>query len=186
MSNSRADGHRHRASLGEGRRDAALVQVAAGILRLHGLPAGFPTFSASPSNWLADCGRGRYRDAATHTCRSPLDFGRLNGAAGSAGQKEGDRRPSDSFGSVRFDHRPPDPLQGSRQRVRAVARSGLSAFCLRLVPMRQRMRQDYRPIFEHFVRRRAVNARGQRRGGAANRSNLRFCIHPFSIGTAAL
>jgi hypothetical protein len=24
------------------------------------------------------------------------------------------------------------------------------------------MRQDYRPIFEHFVRRRAVNARGQR------------------------
>lgn len=49
--------------------------------------AGFPTFSASPSNWLADCGRGRYRDAATHTCRSPGDFGRLNGAAGSAGQK---------------------------------------------------------------------------------------------------
>jgi hypothetical protein len=48
--------------------------------------AGFPTFSASPSNWLAGCGRGRYRDAATHMPKS-RDFGRLNGAAGSAGQK---------------------------------------------------------------------------------------------------
>ncbi len=35
--------------------------------------AGTPTPSAPPSDLLAGCGRGRYRDAATHRCRGPAD-----------------------------------------------------------------------------------------------------------------
>jgi hypothetical protein len=37
--------------------------------------AGIPTLSASPRDLLAGCGRGRYRDAATHKCRGPADAG---------------------------------------------------------------------------------------------------------------
>lgn len=35
--------------------------------------AGIPTPSISPSDLLAGCGRGRYRDPATHRCRGPAD-----------------------------------------------------------------------------------------------------------------
>jgi hypothetical protein len=35
--------------------------------------AGVPGLSVSPSDLLAGCGRGRYRDPATHKCRGPAD-----------------------------------------------------------------------------------------------------------------
>ena len=35
--------------------------------------AGIPTPFLSPSDLLAGCGRGRYRDPATHKCRGPAD-----------------------------------------------------------------------------------------------------------------
>jgi len=35
--------------------------------------AGAPTPQVSPSDFLSGCGRGRYRDAATHKCRGPAD-----------------------------------------------------------------------------------------------------------------
>ena len=39
--------------------------------------AGVPTLSLPPpSEFLAGCGRGRYRDPATHACRGPADIGR--------------------------------------------------------------------------------------------------------------
>ena len=34
-----------------------------------------PTPSEPSNNFLAGCGRGRYRDAATHKCRGPADIG---------------------------------------------------------------------------------------------------------------
>ena len=39
--------------------------------------AGAPTLSLPPpSEFLGGCGRGRYRDPATHVCRGPGDVGR--------------------------------------------------------------------------------------------------------------
>ena len=38
--------------------------------------AGIPTPSVSPSELLGGCGRGRYRDPGTRTCRGPADVGR--------------------------------------------------------------------------------------------------------------
>lgn len=39
--------------------------------------AGVPTLSLPPgSEFLTGCGRGRYRDPATHGCRGPADIGR--------------------------------------------------------------------------------------------------------------
>jgi hypothetical protein len=39
--------------------------------------AGVPTLSLpSPSEFLAGCGRGRYRDPATQRCRGPADVER--------------------------------------------------------------------------------------------------------------
>jgi hypothetical protein len=35
--------------------------------------AGVPGLSVSPCDLLTDCGRGRYRDPATHKCRGPAD-----------------------------------------------------------------------------------------------------------------
>ena len=35
--------------------------------------AGIPTPSVSPKDFLAGCGRGRYRDSATHKRRGPAD-----------------------------------------------------------------------------------------------------------------
>jgi hypothetical protein len=35
--------------------------------------AGVPSPIISPSDLLAGCGRGRYRDQATHRCRGPAD-----------------------------------------------------------------------------------------------------------------
>jgi hypothetical protein len=38
--------------------------------------AGVPSVSpVSPSDLLAGCGRGRYRDPASHRCRGPADIG---------------------------------------------------------------------------------------------------------------
>ena len=38
--------------------------------------AGVPTpHLPPPSEFLSGCGRGRYRDAATHRCRGPADIG---------------------------------------------------------------------------------------------------------------
>jgi hypothetical protein len=37
--------------------------------------AGVPALSVSPSDFLSGCGRGRYRDPATHRCRGPADIG---------------------------------------------------------------------------------------------------------------
>ena len=42
----------------------------------HPVRAGIPTPSISPSEFLSGCGRGRYRDPATHSCRGPADVGR--------------------------------------------------------------------------------------------------------------
>jgi hypothetical protein len=58
-----------------------LVQAAGGPLHLRGpwqqpppvSRAGIPTPSVSPQDFLAGCGRGRYRDSATHKCRGPAD-----------------------------------------------------------------------------------------------------------------
>jgi hypothetical protein len=39
--------------------------------------AGAPAFSLPPpSEFLAGCGRGRYRDPTSHSCRGPADVGR--------------------------------------------------------------------------------------------------------------
>jgi len=38
--------------------------------------AGIPTSSISPSEFLAGCGRGRYRDPTTQRCQGPADLGR--------------------------------------------------------------------------------------------------------------
>ena len=39
--------------------------------------AGAPTlWLPPPSEFLAGCGRGRYRDPSTHACRGPADVGR--------------------------------------------------------------------------------------------------------------
>lgn len=39
--------------------------------------AGAPTLSLPPpSEFLAGCGRGRYRDPTTHSCRGPADIAR--------------------------------------------------------------------------------------------------------------
>ena len=59
-----------------------LVQARGGPLHLNGpfnpqsqpvSRAGVPTPSVSPKDFLAGCGRGRYRDPATHKCRGPAD-----------------------------------------------------------------------------------------------------------------
>lgn len=39
--------------------------------------AGAPSLALPPANvFLAGCGRGRYRNAATHTCQGPADVAR--------------------------------------------------------------------------------------------------------------
>ena len=42
----------------------------------HPVRSGIPTPSISPSELLAGCGRGRYRDPTTQRCRGPADVGR--------------------------------------------------------------------------------------------------------------
>ena len=62
-----------------------LVQARGGPLHLYGpfstqaqaadhAGLGLPTPSEPSNNFLAGCGRGRYRDAA-HKCRGPADIG---------------------------------------------------------------------------------------------------------------
>ena len=59
---------------------STLAQARGGPLHLYGpwqsqpvSRAGIPTPSMSPKDFLAGCGRGRYRDPATQRCRGPAD-----------------------------------------------------------------------------------------------------------------
>jgi hypothetical protein len=54
--------------------DAAFAK--GGVLHLFATRAPSASQLPSPSEFLAGCGRGRYRDRVTQKCRGPADIGR--------------------------------------------------------------------------------------------------------------